>query len=230
VVYLVEATGVLGAVPTYTQTGAGPIRDEATYWVAAFSYRHATLWNYLVRDGLFFFAYLGFIPVALAANVATGGRRASVQLAAAFIGVGAIFGALNAVTFLVDVWWWRSSGWEQTAPEIMIAVGRSTEMISDLSFWYGAAANVALAIGLGYLAAACFTEPALPRRIGWVALVTALVQLMIVGAALTDGMEHVHSVLSLVTGVVLAPMILIGLGLRLAGDIASAGSAQKARP
>ena len=68
--------------------------------MAFFAYRYDTLWDYVLRDGLFFFAFLGFIPLALAANVATGGRRAAVQIAAAFIAVGAIFGALNAVDVL----------------------------------------------------------------------------------------------------------------------------------
>ena len=163
-----QATGLIGSEPTYTSSAAGQLQDEATYWVAFFAYRHDTLWDYVLRDGLFFFAFLGFIPLALAANVATGGRRAAVQIAAVFIGVGAIFGALNAVTFFVDVSWWRGTGWEQVPPALMDAIGRGTEMMDDLSAWCGIASNAALAVGLTYLGVACLTRasPLATDRLG----------------------------------------------------------------
>ena len=134
---------LIGSPPTSASTSAGQLQDEATYWAAFFAYRHATLWDYVLRDGLFFFAFLGFIPLVLAANVATGGRRAAVQIAGAFIAIGAIFGALNAVTFFVDVSWWRGTGWEQVPPGLMAAIGRGTEMMDDLSAWSGIASNAA---------------------------------------------------------------------------------------
>src|SRR5436190_3411933 len=192
--------GVLGSRPAYVATAAGQLQDEATYWAAVFAYRHAALWDYVLRDGLFFFAFLGFIPLVLAANAATGGRRAAVQIAGAFITVGAIFGALNAVTFFVDVSWWRGTGWEQLPPSLMAAVGRGTEMMADLSAWSGIASSAALAIGLAYLAVACFTEPALSRPIGWVALAAAALEIVMVAAGEIGGLERVQNVLSLITG------------------------------
>ena len=215
VAYLIEATGLINSAPTYAATSAGQLQDEATYWAAFFAYRHATLWDYALRDGLFFFAFLGFIPLVLAANVATGGRRAAVQIAGAFIAVGAIFGALNAVAFFVDVSWWRGTGWEQVPPALMAAVGRGTEMIDDLSAWSGIASNAALAIGLAYLGVACLTEPALSRRIGWVALATAALEVVIIAVGQIGGLDAVENLLSLITGVLFAPIIAIGLGLRL---------------
>ena len=213
--YLVEATGLIGSAPTYTSTAAGQLQDEATYWAAFFAYRHDTLWDYALRDGLFFFAFLGFIPLAMAANVATGGRRAAVQIAAAFIAVGAIFGALNAVTFFVDVSWWRGTGWEEVPPALMAAIGRGTELMDDLSAWCGIASNAALTVGLVYLGVACLTEPALSRPIGWAALVTAALEVVTIVAGQIGGLDTVENVVGLVTGVVLAPVIAIGLGLRL---------------
>jgi hypothetical protein len=215
VAYLVEAAGLTGTPPTYAATVAGQLQDEATYWAAFFAYRHATLWDYVLRDGLFFFAFLGFIPLALAANVATGGRRAAVQIGGAFIAVGAVFGALNAVTFFVDVSWWRGTGWEQMPPALMAAVGRGTEMMDDLSAWSGIASNAALAIGLAYLGAASLTEPALSRRIGWVALATAALEVVIIAVGQIGGVDAVENLLSLITGAVFAPIIAIGLGRRL---------------
>ena len=215
VAYLVQATGLIGSAPTYAATAAGQLQDEATYWAAFFAYRHDTLWDYVLRDGLFFFAFLGFIPLALAANVATGGRRAAVQIAATFIAVGAIFGALNAVTFFVDVSWWRGTGWEQVPAALMASIGRGTELMDDLSAWSGIASNAALAVGLVYLGYACLTERALSRPIGWTALATAALEGIIIVAGQIGGLDTVENVLGLATGVVLAPLIAIGLGWRL---------------
>jgi hypothetical protein len=223
--YLVETTGLIGSAPTYTATAAGQLQDEATFWAAFFAYRHDTLWDYVLRDGLFFFAFLGFIPLAMAANVATGGRRAAVQIAGAFIAVGAIFGALNAVTFFVDVSWWRGTGWDQVPPALMAAIGRGTELMDDLSAWCGIASNAALAVGLAYLGVACLTEPALSKRIGWAALATALLEVLTIAAGQIGGLDVVENALGLVTGVVLAPIIAIGLGIRLS-HVLAAGSAE----
>jgi hypothetical protein len=215
VAYLVEATGLIGTAPTYVATAAGQVQDEATYWTAFFAYRHATLWDYVVRDGLFFFGFLGFIPLALAANVATGGRRPSVQIGGAFIAVSAIFGALSSVASFVDVSWWRSIGWDRVAPVLMASIGRGTEMMADLSAWCGIASDTTLALGLTYLGVACLTEPALSRAIGWVALTTAALETVVVAARAIGGFDVVDKTASLVTGVVFAPAIAIGLGLRI---------------
>jgi hypothetical protein len=224
--YLVQATGLIGAAPSYNSTAAGQIQDEATYWVAFFAYRHDTLWDYVLRDGLFFFAFLGFIPLALAMNVATGGRRATVQIAAGFISAGALFGALNAVTFFVDVSWWRGTGWETVPAALMASIGRGTEMFDDLSAWCGIASNAALALGLVYLGVACLREPALSRRLGWVALVTAAAEVATIAVGQIGGLDAVENVLGLLTGVVLAPVIAIGLGLRLSTVLSRADRAE----
>src|SRR5512146_2407344 len=73
VLFLVEDRGLLGAAPTYATTAAGQLQDEAHYWVALFAYRSSTMWDYLLRDGTLFVAFLGFIPLALALNAATRG-------------------------------------------------------------------------------------------------------------------------------------------------------------
>ena len=215
VLYLVQTTGLIGLEPTYTATPAGQVQDEATYWVALFAHRRDTLWDYVLRDALFFFAFLGFIPLALAANVATGGRRAAVQIGAAFISLGAVFGALNATATFVDVSWWRATGWEQVPPPLMAAIGRGTEMIGDLSSWCAIASNATLAVGLVYLGVACLTEPALSRPIAWVALATAVLEVAVIVVGQIGGLAVVANSLMLVVGVVLAPLIAIGLGLRL---------------
>ena len=168
--YLVEATGLIGSAPTYAATAAGQLQDEATYWVALFAYRHATLWDYALRDGLFFFAFLGFIPLVLA------GKRGDGRAAGGGPdrrGVHRRWRDLRGAQrrrVLRRRQLVARHGLGAGPSGLMAAIGRGTEMIDDLSAWSGIASNAALAIGLGYLGIACMTEPALSRPIGWVGL------------------------------------------------------------
>jgi hypothetical protein len=215
--YLVEGLGLLGASPAYTSTSAGQLQDEAVFWVAFFAYRHATLWDYFLRDGLYAVAYLGLLPLVLAANRATGGQRVSVQVGAMFVVVGAVFGMLNAVAFFVSLDFWRNTGWEQVPPAIMDAVGRTADSFDRLSSWCGTASFVSLGLGLAYLGRACRTEPALPRWVGLVAYlgVVVLGGLIVLNVAQIDGTDGIWKLLALVVGVFVAPLFAIGLGLHL---------------
>jgi len=53
VLYLLDALDAFGQPPTPRHTGAGELRDEANFWVAAFAHRHHLLWNIICRDTLF---------------------------------------------------------------------------------------------------------------------------------------------------------------------------------
>ncbi len=215
--YMAEELHLLATPPVYAATAAGQLKDEAVYWAATFAYRNATVWDYVLRDGLFLFAYVGFLPLLLAANVATGGRRAAVQVGGVFIAANAIFGALNAITYFVEVSYWRNTGWDQVPAEIMVAVGRSSQFFDDLSFWCGIAGSAVGIVGLLYLGYACRTEPALPRRLGLVAWFGAVVQVVVVTLAVfaVDNVDALSNMLSLVMGLAVVPAIAIGLGLHL---------------
>jgi hypothetical protein len=110
----------------------------------------------------------------------------------------------------------------------MAAIGRGTELMDDLSAWCGIASNAALTVGLGYLGVACLTEPSLSRPIGWVALATAALEVVIIAAGQIGGLDSVENVLGLVTGVVLAPVIAIGLGMRLSSVLTAGASPESA--
>ena len=74
-VFLVEATGLLGSSPDYTPTAAGQLVDEAKFFAASFANQQQVLWDYVLRDGLFFFAYLALIPLAIGLREVAGHRR-----------------------------------------------------------------------------------------------------------------------------------------------------------
>jgi hypothetical protein len=108
--------------------------------------------------------------------------------------------------------------------ELVAAIGRGTELMDDLSAWSGITSSAALAVALAYLGIACLTEPALSRPIGWVAFVTAALEVVIIVVGQIGGLDAVENVLGLLTGVMLAPLIAIGLGIRLSRVLAAAAS------
>ncbi len=128
--FVVEATGLLASSPDYTSTAAGQLIDEAKFLAASFAHQQQVLWDFVLRDGLYFFAYLALIPLAIGLREVAGHRRSAPQLAAAFLVVAAIFGCMNAFTTFVQVDYWRNSGWEQVPPAIMVAVGRDVDLMN----------------------------------------------------------------------------------------------------
>lgn len=79
VAFLVEATGLLAASPVYSSTAAGRLADEAKFFVAVFAYQQEVLWDFVPRDGLYFFAYLALIPLGLGLREVAGRRRVAPQ-------------------------------------------------------------------------------------------------------------------------------------------------------
>lgn len=220
--FLVETTGMLAPQPVYTPTAAGQIVDEAAYHVARFAYFNQVLWNWALRDVLYFVAYLGLIPLALAVREVAGVRRAAATLTVAFLGVAAIFGCLNAIPTFANAEYWRNTGWETVPAALMVAIGRDSQALDELSRWFGLGAYAVLALGLVYLGVTCRSTPSLPRWIGPVAFVGAVLLVGLVIAAEIPGADTAYNVLGLAIGVVIAPVIAIGLGAGVRRAIAPA--------
>ena len=80
----------------------------------------------------------------------------------------------------------------------------------------GIASNAALAIGLAYLGVACGgREPSLSRPIGWVALATTGIEVVVILVGQIGGLDTVENVLSLITGALLRTDHRDRVGLRL---------------
>jgi len=216
IVYLLDAFDLLATPPSYAPSPAGQLEDEATFYAALFSYRNLVWWSQVLRDVLYFFAYLGLIPVLLAANAAVRTQRATIQVAGGFIGVGVIFGALNAVTFLALTDWWKGTGWQTVPSEIMVAVGRTAEFVDGISTWFGTASQAALAIGFAYLGAAARTDVALPRRLTPIAFAgAAVLAAMVVIRLLPVDTGPLWDILAFAVGVVIGPAFAWILGRHL---------------
>lgn len=214
--FLVEATGLLASSPVYVPTGAGQLADEAKFHAAAFAYAQQVLWDFVLRDGLYFFAYLALIPLGLGLREVAGRRQVAPQLAAAFLLVAAIFGCMNAFQTFVMVDYWRNSGWELAPATIMVAVGRDLDLMDGLTRWAGVASYAALAIALYYVGRTCRASAAMPGWLGVVAFAGAAILVALTVASVVPGMDAANNLLSLAIGIVVAPIFTIGLGVHIA--------------
>jgi hypothetical protein len=214
--FVIEATGLLGSSPDFVQTSAGAVADEAVFQAATFAHQQQVLWDYVLRDGLYFFAYLALIPLGLGLREAAGRRRVSPQLAVVFLGVAAVFGAMNAFETLVMVDYWRNSGWESIPPTTMVAVGRDMGLMDGLTRWAGIASYAVLALALYYVGRTCRTSVAMPGWLGLVSFAGAAILVLLTAVSIVPGMDGLFNLLGLVIGIVIAPAFTIGLGLSIA--------------
>ncbi len=211
--YAISSFG-LGTGPEFTLT-TWSAKEEATFMVAAFAWTRQHLWLLVLQALVIALGYLAILPLMLAVNALTGARRALVQLAAGLLAGAALFGVLSRVIYLAACEFWRVTGWENVPPEAMVAVGRQTGALSSLSAMIGEASFGIFAVGMAFLGAACRSEARLPR---WLAPVTwigaALVLAMVVVGEMPNT-GYAGTVLSLLGGVVIAPLVMIVLGVHL---------------
>jgi hypothetical protein len=50
VLYLLDVTDLISTTPRFHATSAGPLQDEANFWVAIFAHRRDILWDIWARD------------------------------------------------------------------------------------------------------------------------------------------------------------------------------------
>ena len=213
VLFLLDVYDVLDPSPTYTATSAGQVHDEAQFWAAVFAHQHAILWDVIVRDVVGPMAYIALIVVAVAFRRLTSGDRPERQLMVTFFGVGGVISAIASLLYLGDVEFWRvpvgviTTGGETS----MIAVGRATTAINNLTTWPEAFGYLVLALGLVCLGTLVRRDSRMPHRLGTFAFVTAVVLLAL---AVTTAMDtdSARSILALAVGAVLAPALCVWLG------------------
>lgn len=100
VLFLLDASGLLGSGPAYRQTAAGPLADQAPFFAAYFAHHHRIVWDIIARDTILPIAYLALIAVALAVQNRTGPRHPAGQFLVASFIVGGTLSILADVTFL----------------------------------------------------------------------------------------------------------------------------------
>jgi hypothetical protein len=213
VLYLLDVYDVLDPTPTYVQTSAGQLHDEAQFWAAVFAHQHAILWTVIVRDIVGPAAFIALIVVGVALRRVAGGDRPERQLMVTFLGVGGVISAIASLIYLGNVEFWRMSwgGFTPAGETSMVAVGRATAAIDNLTTWPEAFGYVVIALGIVSLGALVRHDARLPRRLGTFAYVTAaaLVGLAVATALDADG---ARSILALTVGAALAPVLCMWTG------------------
>ena len=180
--------------------------------MAAFAHQHDIVWDIVARDLIFPIGFLALIVLGLAVRHLVGSQRPEGHLMVIFLVVGGVISAIADLIFLGDVEYWRTTGWTAHPPEVMVAIGRASQAIDFLTRWTEAAGFAIVAAGVLYLAHLCRNRPELPAAVGALAYVEAvlLVGIAIAGAARWD---TPYDVLSLLTGVLVGPILGIWLGL-----------------
>ncbi len=196
---------VLPGNPPFRETDAGRAADLATFFAARAERQHDVLWNIVVRDVLGPVAAVALVVLTYAVVCARGAGRVGPQVWGLVLSVGALFKALADLVFLSQVAEWRDTGFLTEPPADMIAVGRASDAVTDIADLLEQAANVTVAVGLIGLAV---LMPPLLRAFSRV--VAAL--LLVLAVAALAGWPLVYGVLSLLEGVLLVPVLLVGTG------------------
>ena len=214
VLWAVDWAGWLGVAPEYKETASGQLIDEAAYYVGSFARDGQLVWYFRARDAFIVLYFLGLIPLMLAVNALVGPQRARVQVATGFFGAAAVFGVFIALPRVAMSGYWGD--WGKVPAEITVTMGRVSAGFHNLSWMSGLAADLALAIGLGYLAAACRSEERLPRwlvPVAWVGTATLAADIVI--ASVPVNMGPSTGIVGILWGVVVLPLVALGLGLHL---------------
>jgi hypothetical protein len=212
--YLLDELDLLDSSPRYVRTSAGQLQDEARFWAQVFEHQHRILWDVVIRDMVGPAAFIALIVVGVALRRRSSGDRPERQLLVTFLTAGGLITAISSLLYLGNVEFWRLP-WGPIPPggeTSIVAVGRATTAIDNLTIWPEAFGYVVLALGIVCLGLVLRGErPLSTTHLGTLAFVTAGGLAALAIATAMDA-ETPRSVLSLAVGVVLAPWLCFGLG------------------
>jgi hypothetical protein len=211
ILFLLDATHLLGAGPQFHATAAGPLQDEANFWVAYFAHQHHIVWDVIARDCLFPLAFVALIVLSVAIRNLVPSERPEAQLMTTFFIVGGTVSALSGLIYLGGTDYFRQTGWIADPAARMVAIGRSTEVFNALTRWPEAFGFVVLGAALLCLGRLCRIHAELPPRIG---LLVYLEALLLLGVAIAGLMrsDTAYNLFSLLTGALVGPAVGIWLG------------------
>ena len=205
VLSLLDSLGALGSVPGYHSTAAGLVADEATYWKGFYAHQHDILWNIFLRDSLQPLAFIAVVLVSLAVLNVVGPRRAAAQIAVAAFALAAVVGCLDGLAWLTMGQYWRSD-WSGANATVMVAVGRDTYAITNLTHQYTQLGNLALAAGLVLLGFLTRPQRLLPFRLRYLAWTGAALLVLSLIVDQTQ-LDTASNVLTLLSALVFPPLL-----------------------
>jgi hypothetical protein len=203
--FLIDAVGILPSGPEYQETGAGRGEDLAAYYVAYFERQHDVVWSIALSSVLGVVGAIALIVLALAVVRLRGQGRPGPQAWASVFSVGALLLLLSDVVLLSQLAVYLDSRFTPEFPADIIAVGRTSEAIGSLSGYLSDVGDLVLAAALFGLAGL------LARRVAMLARVLAAVLLVGVITGYV-GPGPVYATAVLLSGLVLAPVLLVATG------------------
>jgi hypothetical protein len=209
VLFLLDTLNVLAPAVREPAPGANADLRVATHYAGWFARQHSIWWDIAVRDSV---GPLGLLSLVVAVVALVCWLRRSDPAAVLLVllfGMGALLSAGSDLAYLNLVSYWRFD-WSHATTTNMIASGRAVEAIDSITFYPQAAGYVLLALALCCLWALARTEPRIPRWVAWVALLEAAALPLVVLTSIV-GPDPVYSILALLTGVVLGPLLAVGL-------------------
>jgi hypothetical protein len=210
--FLIDAAGIVPSSPDFRESGNGLDKDLATFYVAFFERQHDIAWNIALRDTVGPVASVAMIVLAWTFVRVRGRGRPRAEVWALVFAVGALLNLLSDLVYLSQLGVWRFTGFTPEPPADIIAAGRIAEAVSNLSGYLATAAIVTLAVALSGVAA--LLSPLL--RLLALALVVVSLVSVVASLAFWDIVSDVTSILS---GAVLGPVLLVGIGRWLAQPV-----------
>ena len=216
VLYLLDVFDVLDPSPDYVRTSAGQLHDEARFWAQVFAHQHRIVWDVVARDLLGPAAFVALIVVGIVLRHLVDDRRPERQMMVTFLTVGGVISAVASLLYLGNVEFWRLAWGPVPAggETSIIAVGRATTAIDNLTVWPEAFGYLVLAVGVWFLGVVVRRDARMSRHLGAIVNVTAVALVGLALATMLDT-DAPRSILSLAVGVVLAPWVCVSLGRRL---------------
>lgn len=208
VLFLLDSLNVLTPALRGSPTGGNADLRVATHYADWFARQHTIWWDIAVRDSLGPLGLLSLVVAVVALVAWLRCRDPAAVLLAVLFGMGALLSAGSDLAYLNLVNYWRFD-WGHATTVNMIATGRAVEAIDAITFYPQAAGYLLLALALWCLWVLARTESRIPRWVAWVALLEAATLPLVVLTAIV-GPDPAYSVLALLTGVVLGPLLAIG--------------------
>jgi hypothetical protein len=211
VLFLLDAANLLADEPEFHRTEAGIEADRAQYYADYFDRQNEILWDIVVRDTVGPVAFLALAVWALAAVFRLGRSGPVGPLTVFFFAVGSVLHIISDLIYLSLERFWRFEGFDADPPGPMNSFGAAVDAVDISTTYLEAASYLVLAAGAWGLALLMLRSGEVPR---WLAVATGVeaAALVLLGLGFALQLELLFQVGGAFAGILLGPVVAIGLG------------------
>jgi len=209
--FVLDAAHVLAPEVEFRRTGAGAEVDRAQYYAEFFDRQHAVLWDIVVRDTVGPVAFLALAVWALAVVFALRPKGPVGPLTIFFFTIGSVLHMVSDLIYLSLERVWRVEGFSADPPGPMNALGAAVGTVDLSTTYLEAMSYLVLAAGAWCLARLILGSARIPRWLAEAARVEAAA-LVLMGFGIALRQDLLFQVAGALAGIVLGPLVAIGLG------------------